>query len=75
MQDYGAIGREFGLWISLVESQCARLQRTEVKASKASRFGTLRLNKAKPVYLSQLAHRGKFDQACDRVDGRPIIFK
>jgi len=61
MQQYQRISREFSLWIALLQSQCAKLRSSEVTTGTASRFGTLRLNKAKPVYLSQLVRDWKFD--------------
>lgn len=61
MHGHQAINHEFGLWIALLESQGAKLKDPKVSTGKASWLGSLRLNKAKPVYLSQLVRDGKFD--------------
>jgi len=61
MNGYEGIDRQFGLWIALLESQCARLQDSDVDDEKPPRFGNLRLHRAKPVYLSQLIGCDKFD--------------
>lgn len=60
MDGYQAISREFSLWSALLESQGRKLKDSKVAAGKATWFGSLRLNKAKPVYLSQLVRDGKF---------------
>ncbi len=71
MHQYQAIDREFSLWIALLESQCAKLKSSKVATEKASWFGSLRLNKAKPVYLSQLIRDGKFDWDRHSAEGEP----
>lgn len=59
MHEFQDIKREFNLWTSLLQSQGIRFGNGGAASGKASRFGSLRLNKARPVYLSQLVREGK----------------
>jgi hypothetical protein len=61
MNGYAGIDRQFGLWIALLDSQCALLQDAKVTDREPARLGTLCLHKAKPVYLSQLIGRDRLE--------------
>lgn len=60
MHEFQAIKQEFNLWMSLLQSQGAQPRRLEATSDKTVLFGALHMNKARPVYLSQLMKEVNF---------------